>query len=110
MAYVIINLVFNDTEDGPYRKTVLFDQKRYEDGLIITPQDNKLFIYDTTRSLVKIKEEDGISKVLTFVESIYADGLKLFDYNDFDVKTYIEDGEKKYRLEDRRSIKLPVIL
>ena len=110
MAEVIINLVFNDTEDSPYRETILFEQKGYTLGLVITPQKNRVIMRDTGRDLVKIKEEEGGFKVLNFVESIYADGLKIFDYNDFDVKTYTEDGEKKYRLEDRRAIKIPVIL
>lgn len=109
MAYIIVNLVFNESEHGPYRKMLVFEQDREKDGIVISPQENELIMWDVNRELVKIKEKDGISKVVTFVESIYAGDLKVFDYNDFDVKSYTVGGEKKYILEDRRPIKLPII-
>lgn len=39
-----------------------------------------------------------------------ASKLKVFNFNDFDIKAYTVNGEKKYKLEDRRAIKIPTIL
>lgn len=109
MAYIVANLVFNESEDGPYRRTFVYEQDREQDQMTIMPEENQIIIWGVIRDLVRIKEKDGVSKVTMFVETIYADGFKVFDFNDFDVKSYMVGGEKKYILEDRRPIKLPVI-
>lgn len=114
MSYVVINLVFNDCKDGPYRNQIIIEKEKMENGLILNPKENKITFYNKKdpepKSLIKVKEKDGNIQILSYVETIYVNDLKIFDYKDYDIKSYMVDGKKKYTFEDRTPIKLPVIL
>lgn len=114
MSFIVINYVWNDCEDGPYRTKLIIGNNQFENGVALNPKENVIIFYQDEevlkKSFVKVKEKDDNVQIESYVETIHINGLKIFDCADYDIKTYTIDGEKKYALEDRKAIKIPVIL
>lgn len=107
MSCIVVNLVYLRPDNTPYRKTLVFDQDREQDGIVISPEENEVIMWGVSRKLIKVEKRNDIPKIISFVESIYADDLKVFDFHDYDVKPYTVEGDQEYALHDRRPIKVP---
>lgn len=109
MSYIVVNLVYFRSDHTPYRKTLVFEQNGERDGIVISPDENEVLMWDVVRPLIKVEKKDDELKIISFVESIYAGDFKVFDFNDYDVKSCTVEGDQKYVLQDRKPIKVPVI-
>ncbi len=108
---LVINIIFNHLEEEANRKTLVLNYNSDFESMIISPKENKLeiTILDKEICLFSIKHVDGYPKITKFIESIYTDTVKVFDFYDYDIHSYKMNGELQYRLEERNTIKIPPI-
>ncbi|MDE5978238.1 MAG: hypothetical protein K2G70_07255 [Turicibacter sp.] len=111
MPNLVINIIFNHLEEEANRKTLVLNYNSDFESMIISPKENKLeiTILDKEICLFSIKHVDGYPKITKFIESIYTDTVKVFDFYDYDIHSYKMNGELQYRLEERNTIKIPPI-
>lgn len=111
VSCLIVNIIFNKLGERADRKTVVVNYKSDFENIIISPKENKLDVTVLNKEirLFNIKQVDGCPKLTKFIESIYVDNMKVFDFNDYDIRSYNMDGEIQYRLEERNTIKIPPV-
>ena len=61
MSFIVINYVWNDCEDGPYRTKIVIESNQFENGAELNPKENEIIFYQDEdllkKSFVKVKEK-----------------------------------------------------
>lgn len=108
MGLVRVNIVFaDDSADVLDRRTIVVKHDFEKNAFGVYPSKNKYFIKNDFKKLVTIEKIDDDYKITKFVESIFIDNIKVFDYKHF---TFTHCKENNIcKLDYRNNIDIPNI-
>lgn len=91
MGYVRVNIVFNHS-DGLERRSVIVEHNFNKVAFAIYPAKNIYLLNKKDKKLVTIEKIDESYKIVKFVETIYIDNVKVFDYREYKYNYCMDDG------------------
>lgn len=103
MAYIVINVVFNNNLSVLDRRTGVIEYDLNTTIFGIDPGRNRYGISGNPKKLVTIEKIDESYKIVKFVETIYIDNVKVFDYGDYNCNYCMDNAvcslDYKYKIE-----------
>ena len=113
MAYVRINVVFNDdSNDGLDRRSIIVQVGEQDLKIVIgiDPKRNRYLVNGDIKHLVKFEKIDDSFKIEKFVETIYIDNVKVFDYRDYSYNCYIVNEKLVCKLDYKIKAEIPKLV